>query len=250
MMGIRITEKISSSGTSPSINSSKSAMKVLVSHEFMMGGRMVLGEIIGTVEFSRRPVEIELLLGNAIFEPMITHVEGFGFFHANFGVENPVCSGIVGLKRSTGCRLRMAQFCESGEHWDGFLRVEKQTSGFGFRGRGSDCSNGFAENVNCTVGDRIGRGAGGTGKGGEEKVTSSTAAGIGEDKVSGVGADSKNHVTGMVPDGGIGVRGEVVEQHITGLFGVDRGGSLIVGNFIQGDDDGGVTTAGIVEKEP
>ena len=61
-------------------------MKILVAHEFMMGRRMVLGEIIRTVEFSWGPVQIELFLGNTIFEPMVSHVESFGFLHADRGV--------------------------------------------------------------------------------------------------------------------------------------------------------------------
>jgi hypothetical protein len=54
------------------------------------------------VEFSGSPVEITLFLGNVIPQPVVVHVERFGFFHANLGVEDIVSGGIVGFKRSTG----------------------------------------------------------------------------------------------------------------------------------------------------
>ena len=45
MMGEIVRGKIVSR-TSPSIKGSESTMQILVSHEFMMGRRMMLGEII------------------------------------------------------------------------------------------------------------------------------------------------------------------------------------------------------------
>jgi hypothetical protein len=51
-----------------------------------------------------------LLLSNAIFEPVVTHVKGFRLFHADLSMENAVSSGIVSLKRSS--RLWMAHFYE------------------------------------------------------------------------------------------------------------------------------------------
>lgn len=90
-------------------------MKILVAHEFMMGGRMVLGEIISTVQFSGRPIEIELFLGNTIFEPMVSHVKSFGFLHANRGVENTMRRRVVGLKGSAGRRLLVAHFFKGGD---------------------------------------------------------------------------------------------------------------------------------------
>ena len=75
-------------------------MKILIAHEFVMGWRMMFGKIIGTVGFPRGPVEVKLLLSNAIFEPVVTHVKGFRLFHADLSMENAVSSGIVSLKWS------------------------------------------------------------------------------------------------------------------------------------------------------
>ena len=210
---------------------------------------MMLGEIISAVQFSGGPVEVELFLINAIFEPMVSHVESFGFFHAHGGVENTMCCRIVSLKRSASRRLFVPHFFEGGDHGDGFLGVEKETTGFGFRGRGSNRPNGFAKDVNGAIGGWSRRGTGGTRKSGQEKMTGSTAASVGKDKVCGIGADGKDHVAGMITDGGDGMCGKVVKEHVTGLSSVFRWGSLTVGDLVQGDNDRGVTAARIVEEQ-
>jgi hypothetical protein len=57
-------------------------MKILIAHEFVMGWRMMFGKIISTVGFPTGPVEVKLLLSNAIFKPVVTHVKGFSVeFH-------------------------------------------------------------------------------------------------------------------------------------------------------------------------
>ena len=49
----------------------------LVALGFVVSGRKVFSMIVGFVEFAWCPVELELFLGNAIFQPMVTHVKGF-----------------------------------------------------------------------------------------------------------------------------------------------------------------------------
>jgi hypothetical protein len=53
-----------------------------------MGWWKMFGEVIRTIGFALGPVEIELVLGNAIFEPVVTHVKSFGPFHVDLGSEN------------------------------------------------------------------------------------------------------------------------------------------------------------------
>ena len=53
----------------------------------------------------------------------------------------------------------------------------------------------------------------------------------------------------MVTDCGIGMGGQVVEKHITSLFGVGSRGGLVVGDFIERNDDGGVARSGVIKKE-
>ena len=82
--------------------SGKSTLKILIAHEFVMGRWVVFGKIISTVVFSGRPIKIELLLSNAIFEPVVAHVKGFRFFHSDLRMENTVSCRVVGLQRSRG----------------------------------------------------------------------------------------------------------------------------------------------------
>ncbi len=80
-------------------------------------------------------------------------------------------------------------------------------------------------------------------------MTGSAAASVGKYKVGGIGADGENHVAGVIADGGNRMRGEIVEEHVTSLFGMFRRGGLTVGNLVQGNNDSGVTAAGVVEKQ-
>lgn len=82
------------------------------------------------------------------------------------------------------------------------MGIEKETAGFCFGGRGGNSPNGFAEDMNSAIGDRIRGGTGGTRKGGKEKVTCGAAASVGKYKVGGVGADCKDHVAGVITDSG------------------------------------------------
>jgi len=153
---------------------------------------------------------------------MVSYVKSFGFLHANLGVENTVGRSVVGFEGSAGRRLFMSHFFKGGDHRDGFLGVEDETACFSFGGRGGNSPNGFAKNVDSAIGCWVRRGASVTGKAGQEKVTGSAAASVGKNKVGGVGADCENHVAGVIADGGIRMRGEVVKKHVASLLGVYR----------------------------
>jgi len=53
------------------------ALVVLIAQELVVCRWMMFGIIICTIRFTRCPINIELVLGNAILEPMIAHVKGF-----------------------------------------------------------------------------------------------------------------------------------------------------------------------------
>jgi hypothetical protein len=180
---------------------------------------------------------------------MVAHVEGFGFFHADSGVKDTVSSGVVGLQGSASRRLFVTHFFKGGDHGDGLLGVEKKATGFGFGGRGGDSSNRFAKDVYGTVGLGIRRGGDGTWEAGQEKMTRCTAASVWKHKIGGIGADGENHVAGVITDRGIRMCGEVVQEHVASLLGVLCRGGLAVGDFIEGDDDSGVTATGVVEEQ-
>ena len=97
-----------------------------------MGRWVVFSEVVCFVEATGCPVEVKLFLGNAVFEPMIPHVEGFGTFHADLGFENVMCGGVVGLERRAGGGLGMPHFLECSDDGDGFLSSDEEAAGFGF----------------------------------------------------------------------------------------------------------------------
>jgi hypothetical protein len=90
----------------------------------MMGGWVVLGEVIGLVGSSRFPVDVELILANPILNPIETHVNGFGVFHL-YSIVGDACSGaIVGLDGSGW--LGMAKLGEGSPEGTGLLGIEEE----------------------------------------------------------------------------------------------------------------------------
>ena len=66
----------------------------------------MLGEVVSQVDSSRCPVDVELVLFNAVVEPVEAHVDGFGSVLPDGGVDNDVGCAIVGADGSG--RLRMS----------------------------------------------------------------------------------------------------------------------------------------------
>ena len=91
-------------------------------------------------------------LCNAILEPMVSHVEGFRFAHADLCMEDAMGGCIVSFKWCTCGGLGMAHFLKSSNHGYCFLRIEEEGTSFGLGGRCSDSAKGFTEHVNRTVG--------------------------------------------------------------------------------------------------
>ena len=223
-------------------------LKVRTAHATVMGRLVVFGKIIGAVGGTALPENIKLFLFTTVTQPPPAHIKGFGTLEADLGGKDAVSSRVVGFKGNTGSRLRMTHFGESGDDGDSFLGVEEETADLGFRSGGSDSSKCFAENMERAVADGSRRVAGGGCQGGEIEMSCRTAASIGQDEIGGVGADGQDHVAGMIANGGEGMGTEVVEQHGasgTSFFG---GCSLLVRNFVESDNDGGVSAARIVEK--
>ena len=72
---------------------------------------------------------------------------------------------------------------------------------------------------------------------------------VGEDKVRGVGTDGEDHVAGVVADLGVGMSGQVVEEHVARSLSVLSRGGLGVGDFVESDDDGRIAASGVVKEE-
>jgi len=74
-------------------------------------------------------MDVELLLVDAVSEPVEAHVDGFGSVLSDSRVHDAVGSAVVCSNR--GGRLRMAQFCQCCSHGDGFFGIHIEGSNFG-----------------------------------------------------------------------------------------------------------------------
>ena len=167
-------------------------------------------------------------MGNAIFEPVTAHVEGFGSSHADFPFENIVCGGVVGFERSTGWWLFVAHFFKSSDDRSSFLSVDEQASSFSFGCRRGSTFDSFAEDVDCAVFRRFWRICRGSVT--EDADTGATAAGVWEHKTGGISNDMENHVAGVETNGGIRMGCEIIEQMIAGI----ASDSMLVGDLVWG----------------
>ena len=127
-------------------------------------------------------------------------------------VGKAVDGGVVGLDWSG--RMWVTEFEEQGAYWDGLLAVNICGSNFGFGSRthhvGHDAGNGLYGTIETrTSGGWLGHvRANFT----QEIVSTSAAAGLRFGEVGDVAVNVEDHVTGGIPDRGVGVRGGVVEQ--------------------------------------
>jgi hypothetical protein len=76
------------------------------SHQAVVGGWKVLGEIIGKVFWAGSPVDDELSLLYTVFDPVETHVDGFGATLANAIIGDAGGARVIGL--NGGGWLRVA----------------------------------------------------------------------------------------------------------------------------------------------
>ena len=63
-------------------------------------------------------------------------------------------------------------------------------------------------------------------------MTGGAATCVGKNKIGSIRTNGKNHVTGVITDGGIRMRREIVEKHVAGVFGVLGWRGLTVGDLI------------------
>ena len=84
-----------------------SCANVFRSHDFVMGWRMMFGEVVGQVFYSLFPIYSELFLCHAIPEPVESHIPGFGSVLLHVCCSKLEGGGIVGLHWRW--RLRMVE---------------------------------------------------------------------------------------------------------------------------------------------
>jgi hypothetical protein len=71
--------------------------KVPASHQAMVGGGMMLGEVISKVIGALTPVHTEVSLGDSVFEPVETHINGLRVTLFDSVIENTCSTCIVSL---------------------------------------------------------------------------------------------------------------------------------------------------------
>ncbi len=68
----------------------------------------MLGKVVGQVELSGGPEEIELALVDSVFHPPASHVERLGELLSHFGIEDAMGSLVVGFDGRSGGGLLVA----------------------------------------------------------------------------------------------------------------------------------------------
>ena len=200
---------------------------------------MVFGSVVTKIFFSRGPLELELELFNSVFDPVETHINGFGAFLFECAVDDAVGSAVVS---AYGCRwLGMAHFDESSSDGYGLLSIKVNSGDFGFGGRCHDVLDDFCKDEDRAIEE-------GTGMVGQIVETASTTARFWADEVCGVTINSEDHVTGAVDDFGVRVAGSIVEETVNGSLGFGSAVGHSGGNVVHGVEHGGVDGTGIVEE--
>jgi hypothetical protein len=65
----------------------------------MVRGRVVFCEVVGKVGRTGSPVDLELLLADAVLYPVESHVHGLRFLFFDLFVGKSICGGVVNLYR-------------------------------------------------------------------------------------------------------------------------------------------------------
>ena len=131
--------------------------EVAGAHEAMVRRRVVFSEVVGKVVGSFAPVDMIVALGDTVFDPVETHVHGFG--PALFdGVINDA-NGTFVVRLDWGGSLGVAHFIKGGAEGCGILGIIEKSACFSFRRGGEDSVHdgamyvdGAVERGRCTVG--------------------------------------------------------------------------------------------------
>jgi hypothetical protein len=102
-------------------------------HGLVVGRRVMLGEVVTEVFTAGFPVDEEMVLTDAVADPIEVHIHGAGSALADGRIDYAIGSGIVGLD---GRRwLGVAHLIESGTENFGCLAVDVECPNFGLSGQ-------------------------------------------------------------------------------------------------------------------
>jgi len=94
---------------------------------------MTLGEVVSKVAAAFAPMDNVLVLGDAVLDPIKTHVHGFGAALLDCAIDNAQCARIVSLYWRGS--LRVSEFNQCDTERRCIFCVVKKCAGFGFSGR-------------------------------------------------------------------------------------------------------------------
>ena len=100
---------------------------------------MMLGEVVGEVVAAFAPMDDVLVLDDAVFDPIKTHVHGFGAALLDCVIDDAQCARIVSLYWRGSLRVSKFEQCDTERRC--IFCVMKKRAGFGFSGRGQNRSH-------------------------------------------------------------------------------------------------------------
>ncbi len=222
--------------------------EVAGAHKAMVRRRVVFSEVVGEVVGSFAPVDMIVALGGTVFDPVETHVNGFGAFLLNCVVRKTNSGGVVDLD---GCGwLGMAHFGKGGADGNSFLGIDVSGADFCFGCGAHDVSHNFADGVDGAIdgwflGRRLQWRKGAVGR---AEMAACAAAGTGDGEVGGVGVNVEPHIAGHIAYGGIGVSVGIVQEPSNVMPCLGSGFCLIRGEVAKGDEHSGIDSNGVVKE--
>jgi hypothetical protein len=131
------------------VNSDMKSEKIPGAHGAMVGRRMMFGEVICEFVSTASPVNEELTLFDAIFDPVKTHVRCFGsaLFHCVVG--NSGRASIIGLDWCSG--LWMPHVMQNGAKHGGFVAIVEKGAELGLGGGRKNDGHDGGVNVDSAV---------------------------------------------------------------------------------------------------
>ena len=106
-------------------------MEVCASHDDVVARWVVLGEIVGQIEFSLLPVDSKLALLDLVLDPIESYVHGLGPLNFGTAIGKPIGGGVV-VGNACECGLFPSQFEEDLSDVHRLLAIVEQGSNFGF----------------------------------------------------------------------------------------------------------------------
>jgi len=109
------------------------------------GRPKVLRVGVGLIANARLPLDNELVILDAILEPIETHANGFGVFLFNSSIEDVAGNTVVSCHDSG--QLGPSHFMESLSEWDSGLGIDESRAGLSFGGRREDVAHDASEDM-------------------------------------------------------------------------------------------------------